>query len=85
MKTEIRLAPHSVLPGQNIIELWWDGQFIGQVTDADGPGCKRQGPLGTNVNDAYDGTAGVATGSASLSASLRYPRRALSGQCPSRG
>jgi hypothetical protein len=40
MKTELRLAPHSGLPGQSVIELWHDGQFIGTVTGADGPGIR---------------------------------------------
>jgi hypothetical protein len=38
MKTELRLAPHSVLPGQSVVALWHDGQFIGTVTGAHGPG-----------------------------------------------
>ncbi len=40
MKTELRLAPHSVIPGAKIIELWYAGQFIGQVVGADGPGVR---------------------------------------------
>jgi hypothetical protein len=40
MKTELRLAPHSVLPGQSVVELWHDDQFIGTVTGADGPGVR---------------------------------------------
>jgi hypothetical protein len=41
VKTELRLAQHSIfnesssLPGANIIEIWWNGQFIGQVTGLD--------------------------------------------------
>jgi hypothetical protein len=54
MKTEIRLAPHSVLPSQNIIELWHDGQFIGQVTGADGPGCRIVTKHPVTVVDAGD-------------------------------
>ena len=40
MKTELRVKPHSVLPGQSVIELWHDGQLIGTVAGADGPGVK---------------------------------------------
>ncbi len=40
MKTELRLAAHSVIPGQQVVEIWHDGQFIGQVTGADGPGVR---------------------------------------------
>lgn len=31
--TELRLAPHSIRGG-NVIEIWHDGEFIGQVTAA---------------------------------------------------
>jgi hypothetical protein len=37
MKTELRLAPHSIVPGQQVVEIWYDGKFIGQVTGGDGP------------------------------------------------
>lgn len=40
MKTELRLAKHSVLPGHNVIEIWWMDRLIGQVTGADGPGVR---------------------------------------------
>ncbi len=41
MKTELRLSPHSILPGQQVIEIWFAGEFIGQVTAAtDGPGVR---------------------------------------------
>lgn len=40
MKTTLRLAPHSILIGQNIIEVWYEGKFIGQVTGLDGSGIK---------------------------------------------
>ena len=38
MKTELRPAAHTVLPGQTVVEIWHDGQFIGQITGADGAG-----------------------------------------------
>jgi hypothetical protein len=40
MKTELRLADHSVLPGTKVFELWYGGVFIGQVVGADGPGVR---------------------------------------------
>ena len=40
MKTQFRVAPHSTLPGQLELELWHDGQLIGTVTGADGPGVR---------------------------------------------
>ena len=40
MKTQLKLADHSVLAGQKIIEIWHDGRFIGQVVGADGPGVR---------------------------------------------
>jgi hypothetical protein len=40
MKTTLRLAPHSILPGAQVIELWYGAEFIGQVTGADGRGVR---------------------------------------------
>jgi len=40
MKTEIRVRPHSLLPDQQIVELWYGEEFIGQVCGADGPGVR---------------------------------------------
>ncbi len=40
MKAELRLSNHSVLPGQKIIEIWFDGEFVGQVAGAEGPGIR---------------------------------------------
>jgi hypothetical protein len=39
-KTELRLRPHQVLPNATVVELWHNGDFIGQVTGADGPGVR---------------------------------------------
>ncbi len=39
MKTELRLAAHAIIPGQHVVEIW-HGQFIGEVTGADGPGVR---------------------------------------------
>ena len=40
MKTILHLAPHSVVPGATIVELWHDGRLIGTVAGADGPGVR---------------------------------------------
>lgn len=39
-KTQLKLAPHKQMPGQNCIELWYEGKFIGCVYGADGPGIR---------------------------------------------
>lgn len=39
-KSQLRLKPHNYLPGEQLIEIWWDGKFIGTVTGADGPGIR---------------------------------------------
>ena len=53
MKTELRLAPHSINPGQQVVEVWHNGQFIGEVTGADGPGVRviSKHPLMTSHDD----------------------------------
>jgi hypothetical protein len=40
MKTELRLARHSMLPDHNLIEVWYEGKFIATVTGADVPGVR---------------------------------------------
>jgi hypothetical protein len=40
MKTELRTAPHTIVEGAVVVEIWHDGQFIGQVVGADGPGVR---------------------------------------------
>jgi len=40
MKTELRLAPHTVIEGANVVEIWHGGQFIGQISGAEGPGVR---------------------------------------------
>lgn len=39
-KTELRLRDHSVLPDAAVVEIWWNGVFIGEVVGADGPGVR---------------------------------------------
>jgi hypothetical protein len=40
MKTELRVASHTIVGGAMVVEIWHDGKFIGQVTGADGPGVR---------------------------------------------
>ncbi|HEX5269223.1 MAG TPA: hypothetical protein VFW33_01985 [Gemmataceae bacterium] len=40
MRSELRVAKHALVPGAVVVEVWHDGQFIGQVTAADGPGVR---------------------------------------------
>lgn len=40
MKSELRLRPHSILEGAMVIEIWYEGRFIGQVTGKDGGGVR---------------------------------------------
>jgi hypothetical protein len=40
MKTELRLAQHSLTPGHTMVELWYGGKLIGAVYGADGPGVR---------------------------------------------
>ena len=54
MKTILRLAPHSVLPGANVVELWHDGRLIGTVAGADGPGVRIISKYAAQVDVAGD-------------------------------
>lgn len=40
MKTRLSFEPHSNLAGEIVVEIWRDGQFIGTITGADGPGVR---------------------------------------------
>jgi hypothetical protein len=39
-KTELRLVPHTEIPGALAVELWYGGTFIGTVVGADCPGVR---------------------------------------------
>lgn len=60
LRAELRLRPHSVLPGHRVVELWWDGQFIGEVTGADGSGVRVITKFPTQVIQ-LDGPDGMVT------------------------
>lgn len=36
MKTELRVTQHLVKEGEWVIELWYDGQFVGQIAATEG-------------------------------------------------
>jgi hypothetical protein len=40
MKARLELKPHSVLPGQQVVEVTWNGRLICTVVGADGPGVR---------------------------------------------
>ena len=40
MKAPLELKPHSVLPGQQVVEVTWNGRLVCTVTGADGPGVR---------------------------------------------
>jgi hypothetical protein len=40
MKAQLICAEHTVTPGQVVVEIWYKGEFIGQVCAADGPGVR---------------------------------------------
>lgn len=40
MKTALILCQHATLPDQQMVELWHNGQLIGAVYGADGPGLR---------------------------------------------
>lgn len=67
MKSELRLARHTVLPGQQVVEIWHDGEFIGQVTGADGPGVR--------VLSKYDLSAKIEPGAVNVAEVRIVPRK----------
>ena len=40
MKTELRIAQHSVERGERVVEAWHNGQFIAELAGTDGPGVR---------------------------------------------
>lgn len=40
VKSQLRLQPHSIHPGSNVVEVWHEGKFIATVTGSDGPGVR---------------------------------------------
>lgn len=40
MRSALRMSTHAVRPGEPVIEIWYGGKFIGQITTFDGPGVR---------------------------------------------
>jgi hypothetical protein len=59
VKTELRPEKHSAQAGQTIIELWHDGDFIGTVAGADGPGVRIVTKHTVTAKAAPDDGSGV--------------------------
>lgn len=57
MKTELRLAKHGILPDANVVEIWYGGAFIGQITGGDGPSVRVMSKHGV---EARVGVASIA-------------------------
>lgn len=62
MKTELRMAAHQIYPGATVVEVWWNGQFLAEVTGADGPGVRVITKHGVNLAVAHDGPIVVEVG-----------------------
>jgi hypothetical protein len=56
MKAELRLAAHLVRPGEQVIEVWYGGEFIATIAAWDGPGVKviSKYRLTAHLGDATD-------------------------------
>ncbi len=59
MKSDLRLKPHSVQPGVNVIELWHDGKFLATITPADGAGVRVVSKHGIQATPAPEDGSGV--------------------------
>jgi hypothetical protein len=40
LKSELRIRPHTKIPGALVVEVWYNGQYIAQVCGQDGPGVR---------------------------------------------
>lgn len=51
MKAELKLKPHSMIPGAQVIEVWWGNRLVCTVAGADGPGVRifSKHPLDTGL------------------------------------
>lgn len=50
MKTELRLKKHDVLMDQHIVELYYNGEYIGAIYGVDGPGIRIMTRKQINAN-----------------------------------
>jgi hypothetical protein len=40
MRSELRIGRHAIRAGEPVIEIWFEGEFIGEITAAEGPGVR---------------------------------------------
>jgi hypothetical protein len=40
MRSELRIATHAIRDNEQVIEIWYGGEFVGQVVGLDGPGVQ---------------------------------------------
>jgi len=40
MKTKIKAVPHTQLPGENVVEVTYNGRLLCTIVGADGPGIR---------------------------------------------
>jgi len=55
MKSELNPAKHNILTGSTVVEIWYDGQYIGAVYGADGPGIRVISKHEIHVETLVDG------------------------------
>jgi hypothetical protein len=83
MKAELRIAPHSVLPGQNVVEVWFADQFIATVAGADAPGVRVVSKYGLKLelDEAPLNVATVTVGDGNSIPSVSKLRQLLLSEC----
>ena len=57
LKSELRVRPHTKVPGALVFEVWYNDQFIAQVVGQDGPGVRilTQYPCALDTETDSDG------------------------------
>lgn len=40
MRSELKPDRHRIRQGESVVEIWFDGELLGTITAADGPGFK---------------------------------------------
>lgn len=59
MKSELRIVAHSVLPVQQVVEVWFDGTMVAAVYGADGPGVRVVSKHGLHLSFQGDHIASL--------------------------
>jgi hypothetical protein len=63
MRTQLRVKSHLVVPGESVVELWHNGQLIGTVVGAEGPGVRIISWFLRNSGDAIRISTPTSSGS----------------------